>query len=74
MAYPPTLFLTGENDPRVDPMQSRKMTARLQRTASTAPILLRTSQDTGHGGSTGLDERVAQYTDMYSFFEKHLAQ
>ena len=29
-AYPATLFLTGANDPRVDPMQSRKMTARLQ--------------------------------------------
>ena len=28
--YPAVLFLTGANDPRVDPMQSRKMTARLQ--------------------------------------------
>ena len=27
--YPAVLFLTGANDPRVDPMQSRKMTARL---------------------------------------------
>ena len=34
--YPAVLFLTGENDPRVDPMQSRKMTARLQ--ASTIDV------------------------------------
>jgi prolyl oligopeptidase len=30
IAYPSVLFLTGANDPRVDPMHSRKMTARLQ--------------------------------------------
>src|SRR5262249_7767762 len=42
--YPATLFLTGANDPRVDPMHSRKMTARLQAaTGADAPILLRTS-------------------------------
>ncbi len=29
-SYPAILMLTGANDPRVDPMQSRKMTARLQ--------------------------------------------
>ena len=28
--YPAVLFLTGDNDGRVDPMNSRKMTARLQ--------------------------------------------
>ncbi len=72
VAYPPTLFLTGENDPRVDPMQSRKMTARLQATATKAPVLLRTSKDTGHGGSTPLNERIARYADMYAFFAKHL--
>ena len=50
--YPAVLFLTGANDPRVDPMQSRKMTARLQAaTASEQPILLRTSASSGprHG-------------------------
>jgi prolyl oligopeptidase len=73
VAYPPVLFITGENDPRVDPMQSRKMTARLQ--AASAPLqatLLRTSQDAGHGSGTGLKERVAQYVDMYAFFFHHL--
>lgn len=28
--YPATFLLTGENDPRVEPMQTRKMTAQLQ--------------------------------------------
>ncbi|MCH7591249.1 MAG: S9 family peptidase [Planctomycetes bacterium] len=67
-SYPATLFLTGANDPRVDPMQSRKMTARLQAaTSSKAPILLRTSGDTGHGGGTPLNERIAQAVDVYAF-------
>jgi prolyl oligopeptidase len=66
--YPATLFLTGANDPRVDPMQSRKMVARLQAaTASDAPILLRTSASTGHGLDTGLSERVEELTDVYAF-------
>lgn len=69
-AYPPVLFVTGENDPRVDPMQSRKMTARLQaavKGTKGGPILLRTSKDAGHGGGSGLDERIAQTTDAYAF-------
>ena len=33
-AYPSVLFLTGANDPRVDPYHSRKMTARLQAATS----------------------------------------
>jgi len=66
--YPATLFLTGANDPRVDPMQSRKMTARLQAaTASSTPILLRTSADSGHGGDTSLDERIEQKADVLAF-------
>ena len=31
------LFLTGDNDPRVDPLNSRKMTARLQASGTQAP-------------------------------------
>jgi len=71
--YPPTLMLTGANDPRVDPMQSRKMTARLQAANSSgSPILLRTSADTGHGGGTPLEERIAQYVDVFAFYFHHL--
>jgi len=65
--YPAILFLTGANDPRVDPMQSRKMTARLQAaTTSGLPVLLRTSADTGHGGAP-LSEKIEQYADVYGF-------
>ncbi|MGZ3611705.1 MAG: prolyl oligopeptidase family serine peptidase, partial [Ktedonobacteraceae bacterium] len=40
----------GINDPRVDPMQSAKMTARLQAaTSSKKPVLLRVDYDAGHG-------------------------
>jgi len=67
-AYPAVLFLTGANDPRVDPMHSRKMTARLQAaTSSEEPILLRTSMDSGHGGGTALKELIAQTVDVDAF-------
>jgi prolyl oligopeptidase len=66
-AYPAILFLTGANDPRVDPMQSRKMTARLQASGTTRPFLLRTSGNTGHGIGTPLGERIEEETDIYSF-------
>ena len=67
-AYPAVLMMTGANDPRVDPMQSRKMTARLQAaTSADGPILLRTSANTGHGGGTPLAARVEQTVDGYAF-------
>ncbi len=66
--YPAVLFLTGANDPRVDPMQSRKMVARLQAaTASGRPVLLRTSAGSGHGLGTALSERIEQEVDVYAF-------
>jgi prolyl oligopeptidase len=66
-AYPSILFMTGANDPRVDPMQSRKMTARLQASGTLRPVLLRTSGTTGHGIGTPLNARIEQDTDIYSF-------
>jgi prolyl oligopeptidase len=67
-AYPAVLFLTGENDHRVNPMESRKMTARLQAANSSShPILLRTTSNAGHGIGTALDEQIEQDADMYSF-------
>jgi len=65
-AYPAILFLTGANDPRVDPMHSRKMTARLQ-AAGAGLVLLRTSATTGHGGGTPLDARIAEEADVLAF-------
>jgi prolyl oligopeptidase len=66
--YPAILFLTGENDHRVNPMQSRKMIARLQAAnASDHPILLRTTASAGHGIGTALDEEIEQSADVASF-------
>jgi len=65
--YPAILFLTGANDPRVDPANSRKMTARLQASGTRQPVLLRTSGTSGHGIGTALSERIAQQTDVLAF-------
>ncbi len=66
--YPAVLFLTGDNDGRVDPMNSRKMTARLQAaTHSGRPIFLRTSSGSGHGIGTALNERIDQDADVFAF-------
>ena len=68
VAYPSVLFMTGENDPRVDPYHSRKMVARLQAaTSSDRPILLRASGDTGHGAGTPLAAEVEETTDLLAF-------
>jgi prolyl oligopeptidase len=66
--YPAILFLTGENDHRVNPMESRKMTARLQAASGSGrPILLRTTSNAGHGIGTALGERIEETTDVFSF-------
>jgi len=65
--YPAVLFLTGDNDPRVDPANSRKMTARLQASGTKRPILLRTSSSSGHGIGTALSERIAEDADVFAF-------
>ena len=67
-AYPPVLLPTGANDPRVDPMHSRKMAARLQAaTGGRSLVLLRASASSGHGIGTGLDERIALEADVWAF-------
>lgn len=65
--YPAVLMLTGANDPRVDPMQSRKMTARLQAADTGGTFLLRTSANAGHGVGSSMTERIEQSVDIYSF-------
>jgi len=67
--YPAIYMPTGENDHRVNPMQSRKMIARLQAAnTSDHPILLRTSSNAGHGSiGASLDEQLEQDADVFSF-------
>jgi prolyl oligopeptidase len=70
--YPPVLFTSGANDPRVDPFHSRKMVARLQAaTAGKGRILLRAAGG-GHGGGTPLSERIDEMADIYAFFFNEL--
>ena len=74
--YPAVLFTTGDHDGRVNPMQSRKMVARLQAAQSASlaerPILLRTSANAGHGMGSSTSEVIAERTDSYSFLMDQL--
>jgi prolyl oligopeptidase len=68
VAYPAVLFASGDNDGRVAPYESRKMTARLQAaTSSSYPILLRTEAAAGHGIGTALSTRIEEEADVYAF-------
>jgi len=70
--YPAVLFYTGANDPRVNPMNSRKMVARLQAaTTSGLPILLRASSDTGHINSS-LEDQIDLGADSFAFMFNEL--
>lgn len=65
--YPAILFLTGENDHRVNPMESRKMVARLQAANSSDHLILLRTSNEGHGYGTGLDEEIEENADIFSF-------
>jgi prolyl oligopeptidase len=68
-AYPAVLITAGINDPRVDPWESAKMTARLQAaTSSGKPVLLRVNYGGGHGliGATRQQVQEAR-ADSWSF-------
>ncbi len=72
-AYPAVLMTTGENDPRVEPYNSRKMTAMLQAdSASIHPILLVERSGQGHGIGNSFDQSVEELTETYAFFESQL--
>jgi len=68
-AYPAVLLETGMNDPRVDPWEMAKMTARLQAaTTSGKPILLRVEYEGGHGGIGGTEKQAQErLADEWSF-------
>lgn len=72
-AYPAVLMLTGENDPRVDPFDSRKMAARLQANSTSGlPILLIQRADQGHGIGSSFQQFVQTVTDVDTFFDREL--
>ncbi len=72
-AYPATLLVTGVNDPRVAPWQSRKFAAALQAaTSSDAPILLLTRMNEGHGVTASFSQRVGNDAAALAFFAHEL--
>ncbi|MBC5800901.1 MAG: S9 family peptidase [Candidatus Eremiobacteraeota bacterium] len=74
VAYPAMLLTTGENDPRVSPMNSRKMTARLQAaTSSRNPILLIQNAGQGHGIGNSFEQGVSDDANVMTFFASQLA-
>ena len=74
VAYPAVLMTTGENDPRVDPYNSRKMVAVLQAdSASPNPVLLLQKSGEGHGIGNSFAQRVESDTERYAFFLSQLA-
>lgn len=72
-AYPAVLLITGENDPRVAPWQSRKFAAALQAAnSSPQPILLLTRRNEGHGVTSSFSQRVGNSGAMMAFFGQEL--
>ncbi len=72
-AYPAVLMTTGENDPRVDPYNSRKMIARLQAAnTSPYPVFLIQKSGEGHGMGNALDQALDNYVDWLTFFDSQL--
>jgi prolyl oligopeptidase len=66
--YPAVFFSTGENDGRVNPLNSRKMAARLQAaTTSGLPIFLVTTGAAGHGQGSPLKVQIDQMADYLAF-------
>ncbi|MEK7538991.1 MAG: prolyl oligopeptidase family serine peptidase [Patescibacteria group bacterium] len=70
--YPNFLFTTGENDNRVDPLHSRKMTALLQSVNKKNEILLFTEKDAGHGSGKPVKKMVESQALLLTFFAKKL--
>lgn len=71
--YPAVLLLTGENDLRVAPWQTRKFGAALQAaTTSGEPVLLITKTDAGHGQGASFSQKVGKAALSLSFMAQHL--
>jgi prolyl oligopeptidase len=71
--YPAVLLITGDNDHRVNPAHSRKMTAALQAaTSSGRPVLLLTNANAGHGISTNVNEALLENADAQAFLFQEL--
>ena len=72
-AYPATLLITSENDPRVAPWQSWKFGAALEAaTSSKRPIIVLTRRTGGHGHGASFAQQVGNEAVMLSFMAAQL--
>lgn len=70
--YPATFFTTANNDSRVDPLHSRKMTALLQSVNKKNTIMLFTEMNAGHGPGRPMSKIIESGAMILSFFAKEL--
>jgi prolyl oligopeptidase len=71
--YPPTLFISGDSDTRVDPLHARKMCALLQAsTGSDKPILLHYDTKAGHSGGKPIAKQIDDWTEELMFMSMQL--
>jgi len=69
--YPAVLFEVFAGDSRVDPLHARKLCAALQHaTTGSAPVLLRSESDVGHGARS-LSRTVGLTVDTLAFLAAH---
>ena len=67
-AFPAVLFITGDNDTRVDPMHARKMTALLQASNSSEnPIIIRYETKAGHSGGRPTSQIIRESAEDLAF-------
>lgn len=67
-SYPAVLLTHGINDPRVEPWESAKATARFQAaTASGKPVMFRVDYHAGHGIGSTRTQRHEELADVWSF-------
>lgn len=67
--YPAVILTHGINDPRVEPWESAKATARFQAaTGSGKPVLFRVDYHSGHGIGSTRQQRQEEKADLWSFF------
>ena len=76
--YPAVILTHGINDPRVEPWQSAKATARFQAAEANVkdarPVLFRVDYHSGHGIGSTRTQRHEERADVWSFFLRQFGE
>ncbi len=65
--YPPILFMSAENDDRVDPMHARKMAAKMLDYNRDGLVLIKTERNLGHGAGATVATYAESAADKAAF-------